>query len=100
MGFPVNTQSDYSKEYFSVKATARISGYNQQYLRRLLGRNVFRSKQLGQICRLNLLSRTHLCRYKAWKIQRETHYHIPRWDKLFQDLVANRDSSLISIRYI
>jgi len=50
MGFSFNTfQSDYSKEYISVRTAAEISGYNQQYLRRLLRGNILKSKRLGQL---------------------------------------------------
>ena len=50
MGFSVNTlQSDYSNEYITVRTTAEISGYNQQYLRRLLRESTFRSKRIGQL---------------------------------------------------
>lgn len=49
MGFPLNDQSDFTNEYLTVKTAAKISGYNQQYLRRLLRGDVFRSKRLGQI---------------------------------------------------
>ena len=36
-----------------MKTAANISGYNQQYLRRLLRGDVFRSKRLGQIWLIN-----------------------------------------------
>jgi excisionase family DNA binding protein len=49
MGFSFNSQSDFSNDYLTVKTAAKISGYNEQYLRRLLRGNVFRSKRLGQI---------------------------------------------------
>ena len=49
MGLSFNDQSDFSNEYLTVKTAAKISGYNQQYLRRLLRGDVFRSKRLGQI---------------------------------------------------
>ena len=66
MGFSSNTlQSDFTEEYISVKTAAKISGYNQQYLRRLLRENVFQSKRLGQmwlIDRHNLLE--YLCKAK------------------------------------
>jgi len=47
MGFSFNT--DYSYEYITVRTAAEISGYNQQYLRRLLRGNVLKSKRLGQL---------------------------------------------------
>ena len=50
MGFSFNEfYSDYSNDYITVRTAAEISGYNQQYLRRLLRDNAFRSKRLGQL---------------------------------------------------
>ena len=50
MGFSFNSlQSDFSGEYITVKTAAKISGYNQQYLRRLLRGNVLQSKRIGQL---------------------------------------------------
>ena len=50
MGFSFNNiSSDFSNEYISVRTAAEISGYNQQYLRRLLRDNTFRSRKLGQL---------------------------------------------------
>jgi len=50
MGFSINTKkSDYSNEYLTVKTAAMLSGYNQQYLRRLLRENRFESKRIGQL---------------------------------------------------
>ena len=50
MGFYFNSNgSDFSSEYLTVKIAAKISGYNQQYLRRLLRENVFRSRRIGQL---------------------------------------------------
>jgi excisionase family DNA binding protein len=49
MGFSFNTKSDFLGDYITVRTAAEISGYNQQYLRRLLRDNTFRSKRLGQI---------------------------------------------------
>jgi hypothetical protein len=54
MGFPFNDQSYFTNGYLTVKTTAKISGYNQQYLKRLLGGDVFRSKRLGQIWLIDL----------------------------------------------
>ena len=65
MGFSFNEQFDFTIEYFTVKTTAEISGYNQQYLRRLLRGDVFRSKRLGQIWlidRVDFLSYLHNAR--------------------------------------
>ena len=50
LGFSFNTLlSDYSYEFITVRTAAEISGYNQQYLRRLLRENSFRSKRIGQL---------------------------------------------------
>jgi len=50
MGFSFNTlHSDYSNEFITVRTAAEISGYNNQYLRRLLRENILKSKRLGQI---------------------------------------------------
>ena len=50
MGFSFNTlNSDYSNNYITVRTAADMSGYNQQYLRRLLRENILKSKRLGQL---------------------------------------------------
>ena len=50
MGFPFKTQaSDFSAEFITVRTASEISGYNQQYLRRLLRENILKSKRLGQL---------------------------------------------------
>ena len=50
MGVSVKSpKSEISGEYLTVKSTASISGYNQQYLRRLLRNRVFQSRKIGQI---------------------------------------------------
>jgi len=50
MGFSVNSpRSEISGEYLSIRSTAEISGYNQQYLRRLSRNRVFQSRKIGQI---------------------------------------------------
>ena len=50
MGFSVNSlKSDFSREFITVKTASFCSGYSQQYLRRLLRQNVFRSKRIGQL---------------------------------------------------
>jgi excisionase family DNA binding protein len=49
MGFSIKVESDFLGEYITVKTAAEISGYNQQYIRRLLRENTFRSKRLGQL---------------------------------------------------
>ena len=50
MGFSFKTHtSDFSAEYITVRTAANISGYNQQYLRRLLRENILQSKRMGQL---------------------------------------------------
>jgi len=50
MGFSVKSlKSEISGNYLTVKSAAEISGYNQQYLRRLLRNQVFQSRKIGQI---------------------------------------------------
>jgi excisionase family DNA binding protein len=50
MGYSFNSlQSDFSNDYITVRTAAQISGYNQQYLRRLLRDNIFRCKRIGQL---------------------------------------------------
>ena len=50
MGFSFKSlQADVTDEYITVRTASEISGYNQQYLRRLLRDNVFRSKRIGQL---------------------------------------------------
>jgi len=50
MGFSFNSeQSDITGEFLTVRSAAEISGYNQQYLRRLLRNRVFQSRKIGHI---------------------------------------------------
>ena len=49
MGFSFNAESDFLGEYIAVRTAAEISGYNQQYLRRLLRGNILKSRRLGQV---------------------------------------------------
>ena len=50
MGFSVNTHlSDKTSNYLTVKMAAKISGYNQQYLRRLLREGILQSNRIGQL---------------------------------------------------
>ncbi len=49
MGFSFNSESDFLGEYITVRTAAEISGYNQQYLRRLLRGNILKSRRLGQV---------------------------------------------------
>ncbi len=39
--------------YLTVKSAADYSGYNQQYIRRLLRLGLFRTKKIGQIWLIN-----------------------------------------------
>ena len=48
MGFSFNDEQDFLGKYITVRTAAEISGYNQQYLRRLLRGNVLKSRRLGQ----------------------------------------------------
>jgi len=41
-------KSEISGEYLTVRSAAEISGYNQQYIRRLLRKGVFRTIKIGQ----------------------------------------------------
>jgi excisionase family DNA binding protein len=50
MGFSFNSvQSDITGEFLTVRSAAEISGYNKQYLRRLLRNRVFQSRKIGRI---------------------------------------------------
>ena len=49
MGFSLNDQVYISRDYLSVSQASELSGYNQQYIRRLLRRGFFRTKRIGQI---------------------------------------------------
>jgi len=50
MGFSVKCLvPEFTNEYITVRSAAEFSGYNQQYLRRLLREGVFRTKKIGQI---------------------------------------------------
>ena len=50
MGFSVNNLiPEFTDEYITVKSAAEFSGYNQQYLRRLLRKGVFQTRKIGQI---------------------------------------------------
>ncbi len=50
MGFSFNNPvPEFTSEYLTVRSAADISGYNQQYLRRLLRKGVFRTRKIGQI---------------------------------------------------
>jgi len=50
MGFSFNSELfDITSEFLTVRYAAEISGYNQQYIRRLLRNRVFQSRKIGQI---------------------------------------------------
>jgi excisionase family DNA binding protein len=49
MGSSFNIKTDFMGDYITVKTAAELSGYNQQYLRRMLRGNVLESKRLGQL---------------------------------------------------
>ena len=50
MGFSViNLTPEFTENYITVKSASEFSGYNQQYLRRLLRNGVFRTRKIGQI---------------------------------------------------
>ncbi len=50
MGFSVNNPvPEFTSEYITVRAASEFSGYNQQYIRRLLREGVFRTRKIGQI---------------------------------------------------
>ena len=55
MGFSVNKiLPEFTDNYLSVKTASEISGYNRQYIRRLLRSGIFRSRKVGQIWFINL----------------------------------------------
>lgn len=50
MGFSVNGMiPEFTEDYITVRSASDFSGYNQQYLRRLLRKGVFRTRKIGQI---------------------------------------------------
>ena len=49
MGSSFKINIDFLGDYITVKNAANLSGYNQQYLRRLLRGNILKSKRLGQL---------------------------------------------------
>ena len=54
MGFSIKSPiSEISREYLPVRSAADISGYNEQYIRRLLREEVFLSTRIGQIWMIN-----------------------------------------------
>ena len=50
MGINVNNPApEFTSEYITVRAASEFSGYNQQYIRRLLRGGIFRTRKIGQI---------------------------------------------------
>ena len=50
MGFSVNRPiPEFTEKYITVKSASEFSGYNQQYLRRLLRNGLFKTRKIGQI---------------------------------------------------
>ena len=50
MGFSVkDITPEFTDEYITVRTASQFSGYNRQYLRRLLRKGVFRTRKIGQI---------------------------------------------------
>ena len=50
MGFSFNSfVPEFTEEFITVRSAAEFSGYNQQYLRRLLRKGVFGTRKIGQI---------------------------------------------------
>lgn len=49
MGSSFNIKTDFMGDYITVRTAAEMSGYNDQYLRRLLRGNIIKSKRLGQL---------------------------------------------------
>jgi hypothetical protein len=50
MGFSINGLSpDVTEDYITVKTASIHSGYNEQYLRRLLREGMFKTRKIGQL---------------------------------------------------
>ena len=50
MGFSINSLvPEFTNEYITVRSASEFSGYNQQYLRRLLRKGVLKTRKIGQI---------------------------------------------------
>jgi excisionase family DNA binding protein len=50
MGFSFNSLvPEFTDEYITVRSASEFSGYNQQYLRRLLRKGVLKTRKIGQI---------------------------------------------------
>ena len=40
---------DVTEDYITVKTASKYSGYNEQYLRRLLREGIFKTRKIGQL---------------------------------------------------
>ena len=40
---------DVTEDYITVKTASKFSGYNEQYLRRILREGIFKTRKIGQI---------------------------------------------------
>jgi hypothetical protein len=50
MGFSIKYPTfEISGKYLTVSSAAEISGYNEQYIQRLLRNGIFKTKKIGQI---------------------------------------------------
>lgn len=50
MGFSFySPKSEISGEYLTVRSAGAMSGYNEQYIRRLLRKGLFKARKIGQI---------------------------------------------------
>ncbi|MGB2955608.1 MAG: helix-turn-helix domain-containing protein [Anaerolineales bacterium] len=43
------TNPDVTEDYITVKTASKFSGYNEQYLRRLLRGGIFKTRKIGQL---------------------------------------------------
>jgi excisionase family DNA binding protein len=67
MGFSVNGLiPEFSETYITVRAASKYSGYNQQYIRRLLRKGSLKTKKIGQIW---LIDHSDFVRYLSESIQ-------------------------------
>jgi excisionase family DNA binding protein len=50
MGFSFKgLNPDVTEDYITVKTASKYSGYNEQYLRRLLREGIFKTRRIGQL---------------------------------------------------
>ena len=67
MGFSVNNLiPEFTDEYITVRTASEFSGYNQQYIRRLLRKGSLKTKKIGQIW---LIDHSDFVRYLSKSIQ-------------------------------